>query len=112
MADPISSMSDAALLERVAELESDLADADGVYHTLGLTVKRAEQAESALTEAEAKYHDIMTTLRQTQMKHGTCKPRERRACTACNAAERLDYLLSKYKGPPVALARQQEKHDE
>ena len=40
----------------------------------------------------------MGLLRDTKMQHGTCQPRSRKACTACNAQEELDRLISEWKG--------------
>lgn len=47
------------------------------------------------------YHQVMSLLRSSKMQHGLCKPRERRACTACNAQEKLDKLVAEYKGAPI-----------
>ena len=55
-------------------------------------------------EEAQMYHRIMQLLRDSRKEHGTCQPRERRACTACNAAEEIDALLEEYRGAPVTLA--------
>lgn len=57
-----------------------------------------------LANSQQQYHQVMGLLRDMQMEHGTCQPRERRACTACNAKDDLDKLLAEYKGQPIALA--------
>lgn len=49
----------------------------------------------------AKFHQVMSLLSNLQMPHGTCRPRERRACTHCNARDDLDKMLAEYKGIPV-----------
>ena len=51
-----------------------------------------------------RYHDAMDALRRTRMPHGLCYPRERQACSHCNALERIDVMLSEYKGRRVVLA--------
>lgn len=45
-----------------------------------------------------KYHEVMVLLRNLAMPHGKCKPREDKACTACNAQDALDLMLAQYKG--------------
>lgn len=57
-----------------------------------------------LLEIEQKYYSVMEALRKLKMPHGTCFPRERKACTHCAAAERLLKLQAEYKGPRVRLA--------
>lgn len=57
-----------------------------------------------LLETEAKFHTVMDCLRKLKMPHGTCLPRERKACTHCAAAERLLKMQAEYKGPRVRLA--------
>lgn len=62
----------------------------------------AAGAVAARQAADAgSYHRIMRLLLDMRMPHGTCQPRGRRACTACNAAEALDEALAGYKGSPV-----------
>ena len=55
-----------------------------------------------MTDAE-KYHKVMRLLLDLRMEHGLCKPRYRRACTACNAKEDLAKMVDEYKGVPIAL---------
>lgn len=43
----------------------------------------------------------MQLLRNMRLPHGLCEPRERRACTACNAKEELDGLVDSYKGARI-----------
>jgi hypothetical protein len=50
-----------------------------------------------------KYHKVMKCLLAMKRPHGICQPRERRACTACNAKDELDALLEHYKGQQVRL---------
>ena len=50
---------------------------------------------------EQKYNRVMSLLRNTKMAHGLCEPRERKACTHCNAVEELDKLIAEYKGARV-----------
>ena len=51
----------------------------------------------------AKYHRVMQLLVNARMQHGLCQPRERKACTACNAQDDLEKMVDEYKGAPVAL---------
>lgn len=55
-------------------------------------------------EDAAKFHEVMECLRNMQMPHGTCQPRERLACTNCNAKDRLDKMIAEYKGAPIVLS--------
>lgn len=54
-------------------------------------------------ERTAKEH-ILGLLRDTKMQHGTCQPRSRKACTACNAQEELDKIVKNWKGFTMALS--------
>lgn len=51
-------------------------------------------------ERAAKEH-LLGLLRDTKMEHGTCKPRSRKACTACNAQAELDMIVENWKGFPI-----------
>jgi len=55
-------------------------------------------ADTLVMDEKAKYEHVMGLLRDTKMQHGTCQPRSRKACTACNAQEELDRLISEWKG--------------
>lgn len=61
----------------------------------------AEDAKTA--EDAAKFHRVMGLLLNLQMAHGTCHPRERRACTNCNARDDLNQMIAEYNGAPVKL---------
>jgi len=66
-------------------------------------------ADASLQVAErdaAAFHRVMQLLRDMLKPHGTCKPRERKACTACNAMDELARILSDYKGAPLKLSEQ------
>lgn len=54
-----------------------------------------------LANSQQQFHQVMGLLRDMQKEHGTCQPRERRACTHCNAKDDLDKLLAEYKGQPI-----------
>lgn len=64
---------------------------------------RAIEQEAA-QGIEGDYHRVMSLLQSTKMEHGLCKPRERRACTACNACDDLDKMIDEYKGPKVVAS--------
>ena len=53
---------------------------------------------------EQEYNRVMGLLQNTKMPHGLCEPRERKACTHCNAVEELDKLIAEYKGARIVLA--------
>ena len=55
-------------------------------------------------EDARNYHSVMGWLRDLTMEHGLCVPRERLACTHCNARDNLDKHLAEYKGPMIYLA--------
>lgn len=63
-----------------------------------------EDSKKETAEERAKYEGIMELLRDSRMKHGTCKPRSRKACTACNAQEILDKRIAQWRGPTIALS--------
>lgn len=65
----------------------------------------ALEAEASRLRADSDaYHRVMSLLRNTQMDHGLCQPRERRACTHCNAQDELNELVKRYKGRPIVPA--------
>ena len=66
-------------------------------------VLRADTEARRNDDAAQKFYRVMGLLKGTKMKHGLCKPRERRACTNCNAVEALDKMLAEYRGAPVLL---------
>jgi len=45
------------------------------------------------------FHDVMRCLQDMRTEHGLCQPRERRACTNCNAWDRLEEIIRAYRGP-------------
>jgi hypothetical protein len=52
---------------------------------------------------QREYHEIMRLLRDSRMEHGTCEPRSRKACTACNARDELNARVKAYRGAPVSI---------
>ena len=54
-----------------------------------------------MDDYQQKYEQVMDLLRQSRMPHGRCQPRSRKACTACNAQDRLDRLIAEWKGPTI-----------
>lgn len=67
-------------------------------------IKDVLTALSSYTPIEEQLNRVMAMLRDTGMEHGLCEPRERRACTACNASDDLVKLAAEWKGPRVKLA--------
>lgn len=63
----------------------------------------AEEVAKLRRESD-ELHRVMNLLRSMQMEHGTCQPRERRACTHCNASDDLKKIVAEYKGRPVVPA--------
>jgi hypothetical protein len=57
-----------------------------------------------LESQAAAYHEVMGHLRALRMDHGLCQPRERRACTHCNAEDDLAKAVAAYRGPRVRPA--------
>lgn len=49
---------------------------------------------------ERLHNKVMDLLRNTKMEHGLCDPRERRACSHCNAVEELDKITENYDAAP------------
>ena len=57
------------------------------------------------TKRDASDFDkVMGCLRRMQLPHGLCKPRERKACTVCNAKDELDRMVEAYSGRIVKLS--------
>lgn len=52
---------------------------------------------------EQLYNRVMSLLRATRIEHGLCEPRERRACTHCNAVDDLKKMVDEYKGARIVL---------
>lgn len=64
----------------------------------------AAEEVGRLRQDSELFHRVMGLLRNTQMEHGTCQPRDRRACTHCNAADDLKKIVAEYKGQPIVPA--------
>lgn len=48
------------------------------------------------------FHKVMRCLRaMRRSQHGLCEPRERKACTICNAKDELEQIIQEYKGAPI-----------
>lgn len=57
-----------------------------------------------LRDESALYHEIMQDLQNLKLPHGRCQPRSDKACTHCNAQDRLDTALSVYPGPRIVCS--------
>ena len=92
-----------ALIGRIEALTEKLEEVIGCNQDLHASALRLGQA---LQEAQADgtlYHEIMGGRRRTKMEHGLCEPKERHACTRCEAERRIERMLSEYKGRRVRL---------
>lgn len=58
----------------------------------------APKEVAKLRRESERFHRVMGPLPNMQMEHGTCRPRERRACTHCDAKDDLIKLLAKCTG--------------
>jgi len=85
------------------ELEDAAHRVLNIFGELIVNSKSSRSPAGYVSDYEDKYHNVMELLKQTKMKHGLCKPRERRACTHCNALDDLDKLISEYKGRKIYL---------
>ena len=65
--------------------------------------KRA--GDEALEEQQIEIDHIKRLLRHERKPHGTCRPRSRRACTACNARDELDAIVAAWRGPKITPPR-------
>lgn len=63
--------------------------------------RRYADIEKDSRKYRAAYDHVLGLLRSTKREHGLCQPRERKACTACNAQEELDIILSGWKGGAI-----------
>lgn len=66
--------------------------------------KRRHDLEKERDDWQAKYEHVLGLLRDTKIQHGTCQPRSRKACTACNAQELLDKIMKDWKGFTMVLS--------
>lgn len=66
--------------------------------------KRINDVAKERDEEQAQKEHILGLLRDTKMEHGTCEPRSRKACTACNAQEELDKIVKDWKGFTMVLS--------
>jgi len=68
------------------------------------TISRLSEEIENLKDERAQKEHILGLLRDTKMEHGTCQPRSRKACTACNAQEQLDKIVKDWKGFTIVLS--------
>ncbi len=54
-------------------------------------------------ELRRKYEHVMGLCRSAVMVHGICQPRERKACTACNAIDEMRALVAEWGGHTIRL---------
>lgn len=89
---------------------ADQGDRSGLYIERawsGWQARAAIKADRVSRDVPAEselFHEVMGHLRDMQLPHGLCKPRSRMACTHCNASDRLQAIISAYRGPPVIAA--------
>lgn len=57
-----------------------------------------------LEDERAKREHLLGLIRNTKLQHGTCQPRSRKACTACNSQEELDQILKDWNGFTMTLS--------
>lgn len=66
--------------------------------------RQLEASEAEVREIRISRDEILGLLRDVKLKHGTCLPRSRKACTNCSAQDRLDKIVGDWKGPRVELS--------
>ncbi len=66
--------------------------------------RKLEAAEAEARETRARRDEVLGLLRNMKLEHGTCQPRERKACTNCNSKERLDKIVDDWKGHRLELS--------
>ena len=100
------------MMYRQSEIRSLRTHLEGVERDREQFRRRVATLEKRIVEVAKDARDqragrdhILGLLRSTKMKHGTCQPRERKACTACNAQEKLDKIVSEWKGGAIYPAR-------
>lgn len=72
-------------------------DAEALEHGL-------VQVEEEREEERRKREHILGLLRNMKMEHGICKPRSRKACTACNSKDELDKIVAGWNGFTMELS--------
>ena len=74
----------------------------GELASLELRLRELERDAEAV---ECERSRILSLVRSTRMpKHGICQPRERKACTICNANDALDEILREWGGGRIRTA--------
>lgn len=67
--------------------------------------RRLRELERDAEAVECERSRILSLVRSTRMpKHGICQPRERKACTICNANDALDEILREWGGGRIRTA--------
>lgn len=56
-----------------------------------------------LAASERELTNVLSLVRSTFMEHGLCEPRSRKACSACNARDKLREIIEAWKGPKVTV---------
>jgi len=98
---------------RIASIMRDHALALKLEKAKGIAEAQAHAAEEERANANdgqmnadaENYHRVMQLLADSELPHGLCQPRERKACSHCNAADELARMRAEYKGVPVALCQ-------
>lgn len=69
------------------------------------TTLRAQLSTLAqqLAASERELTNVLSLVRSTFMEHGLCEPRSRKACSACNARDKLREIIEAWKGPKVTV---------
>jgi hypothetical protein len=80
--------------QRVERLEQE--------HAAILARLATAEAENGRLKAEREH--LLSLVRSSLRLHGLCQPRERKACTACNAADELREIVKAWGGLRVHLA--------
>lgn len=67
-------------------------------------ITNRKKIDKNIAEDAEAYQIVMSLLKNTKLPHGLCQPREKRACTNCNAREKLNELIENYKGRPIRFS--------
>lgn len=65
------------------------------------------ETKPILSNETALYYEVMDCLREMELPHGRCHPREDKACSHCNAEDRLIELRNNYRGRPIVAQQMQ-----
>ena len=92
---------DDLIVNLLAYLRSCGTDEEELCTAIRGAVLWANEWGVGVADERSKREHLLSLLQMTKMKHGVCRPRRRKACTACNAQKELDAIVAAWPGPTL-----------